>query len=53
MQTVTYINEFLQWVYQYIPKDLLIIIMAGLTVGLWETYRQHKREKWQSHKRKN
>ena len=33
MDVISIINESLQILYTYIPKDLVIIIMAGLVMG--------------------
>ena len=33
MDVISLINESLQILYTYIPKDLVIIIMAGLVMG--------------------
>jgi len=35
MDVISIINESLQILYTYIPKDLVIIIMAGLVMGLF------------------
>ena len=35
MDVISLINESLQIVYTYVPKDLVIILLAGLVMGLF------------------
>ena len=35
MDVISLINDSLQIVYTYVPKDLVIILLAGLVMGLF------------------
>ena len=35
MDVISLINDSLQMVYTYVPKDLVIILLAGLVMGLF------------------
>ena len=35
MDVISLINESLQIVYTYVPKDLFVILLAGLVMGLF------------------
>ena len=35
MDVISLINESLQIVYTYVPKDLFVILLAGLVMGIF------------------
>ena len=37
MFVVEAINDILQNIYQYVPQELLIIILVGITIGVYES----------------
>jgi len=54
MSLVISIAEFLQLLYEYVPKELVIIIMASLTMFIFLEHADRKREReWQEEYTKN
>jgi len=45
MRVIEVINDTLNFVYAFIPQDLLIIILVGLIFGLYYTNKKMKEEK--------
>lgn len=45
MRVSEVINDTLNFVYAFIPQDLLIIILAGLIFGLYYTNKKTREEK--------
>ncbi len=44
MFVVEFINNILQNIYLYVPQELVIILLAGITMGIYETIKNGKKE---------
>ena len=45
MHIVEMINDILQSIYVYMPQEILIILLAGLTLIVYESIKNGKKEK--------
>ena len=45
MHIVEMVNDILQSIYVYMPQEILIIILAGLTLIVYESIKNGKKEK--------
>ena len=45
MHIVEMVNDILQSIYVYVPQEILIIILAGLTLIVYESIKNGKKEK--------
>ena len=45
MFVIEMINDILQNIYLYLPQELLIIILAGISIGVYESIKNGKEEK--------
>ena len=45
MHIVEMVNDILQNIYLYLPQELLIIILAGISIGVYESIKNGKEEK--------
>ena len=45
MHIVEMVNDILQSIYVYMPQEILIIILAGLTLIAYESIKNGKKEK--------
>ena len=44
MFVVEFINNILQNIYLYVPQELVIILLVGITMGIYETIKNGKKE---------
>mgnify|MGYP001370777080 FL=1 len=45
MHIVEMVNDILQSIYVYMPQEILIILLAGLTLIVYESIKNGKKEK--------
>ena len=45
MHIVEMVNDILQSIYVYVPQEILIILLAGLTLIVYESIKNGKKEK--------
>ena len=45
MFVIEMINDILQNIYLYVPQELVIILLAGVTIGIYESIKNGKEEK--------
>ena len=45
MFVVEMVNDILQNIYLYVPQELVIILLAGATIGIYESIKNGKKEK--------
>ena len=45
MHIVEMVNDILQSIYVYMPQEILIILLAGLTLIVYESVKNGKKEK--------
>jgi len=43
MFVVEFINNILQSIYVYVPQEIVIILLAGLSIGIYETIKNGKK----------
>ena len=45
MFVVEMVNDIVQNIYLYVPQELVIILLAGVTIGIYESIKNGKKEK--------